>query len=54
MLGENDAQGMGVTGIAVGIVKNRRILGDERRVSDSREMLLLSLPPLYVVDVSFR
>jgi hypothetical protein len=43
-----------VIGIAIGIVKNRRILGDERRVSDSREMLLLPLPTVYVVAHSFR
>lgn len=54
MLVEDDSQGMGVIGIAIGIVKDRRILGDERHVSDSREMLLLPLPPMYVVHCSFR
>jgi hypothetical protein len=53
-VGEDDAQGMGVIVIAIGIVKNRRILGDERRVSDSREMLLLPLPTIYAVVRSFR
>jgi len=52
--GEDDVQGMVVIGIAIGIVKNRRILGDERRVSDSREMLLLPLPIMCVVDRSIR
>jgi hypothetical protein len=38
-------QGMGVIQTATGIIKNRRILGDERRISNSRENAALPLPP---------
>ena len=39
---------MGVTGTAIGIIKNHRILRDERRYPIQGKMLLLPLPSMYV------